>query len=86
MGQARVPVFFAVSRYLRYKYFDVGWGYCPLGDSPQTNLLNDFIYSDSVFNISSKYFGDEYFNIVWGCRPLGTIWEYPLGSPQNGSN
>ena len=35
MAQARVPVFFAVSRYLRYKYFDVVWVYRPLGDSPQ---------------------------------------------------
>ena len=37
MAQARVPVFFAVSRYLRYKYFDVVWG------------IADLIYGTSVF-------------------------------------
>ena len=31
MAQARVPMFFAVSRYLRGKYFDVVWGYRPSG-------------------------------------------------------
>ena len=38
MAQARVPVFFAVSRYLRYKYFDVVWGY----GSPRGSSQNQF--------------------------------------------
>ena len=49
MAQARVPVFFAVSRYLRYKYFDVVWGMAPLGDLLKNNSLNDLFYSDSVY-------------------------------------
>ena len=49
MAQARVPVFFAVRRYLRDKYFDVVWGYHPLGDPLKTNFLNDLIYDASVF-------------------------------------
>ena len=39
MAQARVPVFFAVSRYLRYKYFDVVWGYHPPRGSPQKPIF-----------------------------------------------
>ena len=49
MAQARVPVFFAVTRYLRCKYFDVVWGVAHLGDPPKTNLLTDLIYGASVF-------------------------------------
>ena len=37
MAQARVPVFFAVSRYLRHKYFAVVWGYRPARGSPPQN-------------------------------------------------
>ena len=34
MAQARVPVVFTVSGYLRYKHFDVVWGYRPPRGSP----------------------------------------------------
>ena len=49
MAQARVPVFFAVSTYLRYEYFGMVWGIAYLGDPPKTNLFNDLIYGTSVF-------------------------------------
>ena len=39
MVQTRVPGFYAVSRYLRYKHFGVVWGYRPLGNPPKTNFL-----------------------------------------------
>ena len=51
MAQARVPVLFAVSRYLRYKYFDVVWGIAPSGISHKTNVSNDFTVT--VFFISA---------------------------------
>ena len=35
MALAKVPVFFAVRRYLRYKHFDVVWGYRPPWGSSQ---------------------------------------------------
>ena len=59
MAQARVPVFFAVNRYLRYKYFDVIWGYRPPPPPvipPKTNLLNNLIYGASVFDINSRLY------------------------------
>ena len=49
MAQARVPMFFAVSRYLRCKYFGVVWGYGPTRGSSKTTSLNDLIYGASVF-------------------------------------
>ena len=39
MAQARVPVFFAVRRYLRYKYFDMIWEYRPPRGSPQDQFF-----------------------------------------------
>ena len=71
MAQARVPVFFAVSRYLKYKYFDKVWGYGPPRSSPKTNSLNKLIYGASVFWYQHYIFGDEYFDIVWGAAPPG---------------
>ena len=40
MAEARVPVFFAVSRYLTYKYFDVVWRYRPPWGHPQNQSFD----------------------------------------------
>ena len=72
MAQARVPVFFAVSRYLRYKYFDVVWGMAPSGIPPKPIFWTTQFTMPVFFDISSGYFGDKYFDIVWGCHPPGT--------------
>ena len=42
MIQRMVPVFFDISRYLRNKYFDMVWGYHPLGDLPKWIPKNEF--------------------------------------------
>ena len=39
MAQARVPVIFAVSRYLTYNYFNVAWRYGPPRDFSQSQFL-----------------------------------------------
>ena len=52
MAQARVPVFFAVSRYLRYKYFDVVWGITPLGDPPKNQSFERLNLQCQCFLIS----------------------------------
>ena len=53
MAQARVPVFFAISRYLRYNYFDVVWVYRPLGDSPQNQFFERLNLRCQCFLISA---------------------------------
>ena len=53
MTQARVPVFFAVSRFLRYKYFDVVWGYGPLGVPPQNQSFERLNFWCQCFLISA---------------------------------
>ena len=49
MAQARVPEFFAISGYLRDKYFEGVWGCFPIEDPPKSNFFNDLIYGASVF-------------------------------------
>ena len=53
MAQARVPVFYAVNRYLRYKYFDVVWGYGPIGDPPQNQFFERLNLRCQCFLISA---------------------------------
>ena len=50
-GSSKGATAFAVSRYLRYKYFDVVWGYGlpPPGIPHKTNFLNHLIYGASIF-------------------------------------
>ena len=51
MAQAQVPVFFAVTRYLRYKYFGVVWGYGP--DPPQNQFFERLNLRCQCFLISA---------------------------------
>ena len=74
MAQARVPVLFAVSRYLRYKHFDVVRGYRPPRELPQNQSFERLhLRCQFFFDISSRCFVDEYFDIVWGCHSPGTL-------------
>ena len=52
MAQARVPMFFAVSRYRRYKYFDVLW-WPPFGDPPQNQFFKRLNLQCQCFLISA---------------------------------
>ena len=52
MAQARVLVFFAVSRYLKYKYFGVVWGMAPLEDPPQNQFFERLNLRCQCFLIS----------------------------------
>ena len=49
MAQARVQVFFAVSRYLRDKYYDVAGGTTPLGDPPKKTISLTTQFTVPVF-------------------------------------
>ena len=42
MAQARVPVFYDISRYLTDKYFDIVWECHPPRDPPKWNPKNQF--------------------------------------------
>ena len=53
MAQARVPVLFAVSIYLRYKYFDVVWGYRPPSGIPQNQSFERLHLRCQCFLISA---------------------------------
>ena len=53
MAQARVPVFFAVSRYLRYKSFGVVWGITPFGDPIQNQFFERLNLRCQCFLISA---------------------------------
>ena len=55
MAQARVPVFLAVSRYLRYKYFDVVWGYRPPRGSPQNQSFERLNFWCQCFLMSALH-------------------------------
>ena len=46
-------MFFAVSGYLRYKHFDVVWGYRPLGDPPQNQSFERLNLRCQCFLISA---------------------------------
>ena len=35
MAQLRVPVYFDISKYLTYKYYDIVWGATPPSGTPQ---------------------------------------------------
>ena len=71
MAQARVIVFFDISRYLKDKHFDSSWKYQPPGNPQKSIFLNDLTKGASVFNIS-RYLRDKiYFDIVWECHPRG---------------
>ena len=48
-----MPVFFAVSRYLRYKYFDVVWGHDPPRGSPQNQFFEQLNLRCQCFLISA---------------------------------
>ena len=82
MAQAKVPVFFFISRYIGDKYFDIVWGCQPPGDSrnrpPKIKFLNG-LSLDAIFLIC-RCLTDKYFDIVWGCQPPGNP---PNGAPQN---
>ena len=74
-AQARVPVFYDISRYLIDKYFDIVWGCHALGDPPNGLAKNQCFLTAQlrvpVFYDISIYLTDKYFDIVWGCHPPG---------------
>ena len=53
MAQVRVPVFFALSRYLTDKYFDVLWGYGLPWEFPQIQLFERLHLRCQCFLISA---------------------------------
>ena len=63
MAQAWVPVFFAASRYLRYKSFDMVWGYGPPRRSPQNQFFERLNLRCQCFLISAQHFL-EMINVV----------------------
>ena len=54
MAQARVPVFYDISRYLTDKYFDIVWGYLRK-NSPTRNKPPE-IYFFEWLKLLNKYF------------------------------
>ena len=75
-AQARVPVFYDISRYLTDKYFDIVWERQSLRGPPNGPRKNQFF---EWLNLECQCFmisADKYFDIVWGCNP-------PRGPPKH---
>ena len=73
MAQARVLLFFAISRYFTDKYFDIVWGCHPPNGPPKINL-NGSTWVPVFYDIR-RYLTDNYLDIFWGCH-------IPPGTPQ----
>ena len=69
-AQARVLVFYDISRYLPDKHFDIVWGCHPLG-TPQKSIFWTVQLRAPVCLDISRYLTEKYFGIVWGCQPPG---------------
>ena len=74
-AQARVPVFYDISRYLTDKYFGIVWGCHAPGDppkwTPQKSIFCRAQAKVAVFYGIRRYLTDKFFDIVYGWHPPG---------------
>ena len=81
-AQAKVLLFFDISRYLTDKYFDIVWIHSPK-DRPKKSIFWTAKASAIVFFFFfyiRRYLREKYFDIVWGPTPEALKWtpKYPF--------